>query len=123
LLITIAGVIKHNASKITVDLSAGQDLAFHFNPRFDEGGKKVIVRNSRIGKKWGGEERALQCFPFEQGQPFEMKIMCTNSEFKVAVNGTHLLEFRHRITNLRSIQFLHINNDLTLSKVQMETLP
>ncbi|XP_037343209.1 galectin-3b [Pungitius pungitius] len=124
LLITIVGTIKPNADKITVDLSSGQDLAFHFNPRFNEGGKKSIVRNSCISTKWGKEERDLSgTFPFTAGQPFEMKIMCTNTEFKVAVNNSHVLSFKHRVSNLKSINRLSIYNDLTLSDVRMETLP
>ncbi|KAF1375284.1 hypothetical protein PFLUV_G00238000 [Perca fluviatilis] len=123
LLITIAGIVNPNAEKITVDMFAGQDLAFHFNPRFNEGGKKVIVRNSCIATKWGKEERDLQNFPFVQGQPFEMKILCTNKEFKVAVNNTHVLAFQHRVTNLKSINSLNIYCDLKLTNVNMETLP
>uniref|UniRef100_A0A8D0AAV9 Galectin n=1 Tax=Sander lucioperca TaxID=283035 RepID=A0A8D0AAV9_SANLU len=117
LLITIAGIVNPNAQKITVDMFAGQDLAFHFNPRFNEDGKKVIVRNSCIGTKWGREERELQNFPFVQGQPFEMKILCTNKEFKVAVNNAHVLAFQHRVTNLKSINSLNIYCDLKLSKI------
>ncbi|XP_069573169.1 galectin-3b [Brachyistius frenatus] len=123
LLITIIGTIKPNAQKITVDMGTSHDLAFHFNPRFNEDGRKVIVRNSRVGDKWGKEERELSTFPFHQGQQFEMKIMCTNREFKVAVNNSHLLEFKHRITNLQSINKLMIHYDLTLSRVHMEKLP
>ncbi|XP_054470127.1 LOW QUALITY PROTEIN: galectin-3b [Anoplopoma fimbria] len=124
LLITIVGTIKTNPDKITVDLSTHQDLAFHFNPRFNENGRKVIVRNSCLGKKWGKEERDLSGnFPFAPGQQFEMKIMCTNKEFKVAVNNHHLLTFHHRISNLRSINKLSIHNDLNLSDVRMESMP
>ncbi|XP_039979323.1 galectin-5-like isoform X2 [Xiphias gladius] len=123
LLITIAGTIKPNADKITVDLSTKNDLAFHFNPRFNESGRKVIVRNSCIGKRWGKEERDLQHFPFVPGQPFEIKILCTNREFKVAVNNSHLLVYKHRITDLRSIKTLNILYDLNLSKVKTESLP
>ncbi|RVE57651.1 hypothetical protein OJAV_G00218450 [Oryzias javanicus] len=122
MLITIVGTIKPNAERFTVELAAKSDLAFHFNPRFNERGKKVIVRNSLISKKWGKEERDLEHFPFVQGQPFEMKILCTNTEFKVAVNKSHLLEFKHRITNLRSIETLSIFHDVTLSSVNVETM-
>lgn len=59
--------------RITVDLKTANDLAFHFNPRFNEGGRRVIVRNSCIGTKWGREERELQNFPFVPGQPFEVR--------------------------------------------------
>lgn len=51
-----------------------------------------------------------------------MKILCTNTEFKVAVNNNHLLEFKHRITDLRAITTLSIYYDVTLSKVKVETL-
>jgi len=57
---------------VTVNLSTAEDLAFHFNPRFNENGHNVIVRNTCIGKKWGREERELSAFPFVPGQPFEV---------------------------------------------------
>lgn len=59
--------------RFTVELAAKSDLAFHFNARFNERSKKVIVRNSLIAKKWGKEERDLEHFPFIQGQPFEVR--------------------------------------------------
>ncbi|XP_053291218.1 galectin-3b [Pleuronectes platessa] len=122
LLITIAGTVKHNPNKFTVDLLASKDLAFHFNPRFNDYGKKVLVRNSFIGGSWGKEEREVKHFPFVPGQAFEIKIMCTNTEFKVAVNNSHLLEYKHRVRDLRSINSIGINYDLTLSKFHMETV-
>uniref|UniRef100_H2TDZ2 Galectin n=1 Tax=Takifugu rubripes TaxID=31033 RepID=H2TDZ2_TAKRU len=124
LLITITGTIKMNANKITVDMATNRsDLAFHFNPRFNECGKKVIVRNSFIGQKWGPEERQLDSpFPFVEGKPFEIKILCTNNEFRVAVNNAHLLAYQHRIRDLRSIKYIRIHNDLSLSGVKFETL-
>ncbi|XP_047201912.1 galectin-5-like [Girardinichthys multiradiatus] len=122
LLISITGTIKPNAEKITVNLSTSSDIAFHFNPRFNDYGQKVLVRNTCINKEWGKEERDVKQFPFVKGQPFEMKILCTNNEFKVAVNKSHLLEYKHRITNLSSINTLGIYYDLTLSSVVIETL-
>ncbi|XP_029973133.1 galectin-5-like [Salarias fasciatus] len=122
LLITITGTIKPNPQKFTVDLCKGRDIALHFNPRFNENGRQVIVRNTFNGGRWGQEERELQRFPFVGGQQFEMKILCTSSEYKVAVNGSHLLSYRHRITDLRSITGLGIYYDLNLTDVKMETL-
>lgn len=123
LLITIKGTIKQHADRFMVDLyTSTGDLAFHFNPRFNEDGRKVIVRNTCISNKWGKEERDLTHFPFVQGQPFEIKILCTNQAFKVAVNNAHLLEYRHRITDLRSIKRLNVFNDVTLSSVNVENL-
>lgn len=52
----------------------------------------------------------------------QMKILCTNSEFKVAVNNSHLLGYQHRIRDLGSIRSISIYNDLSLSAVRFETL-
>lgn len=51
-----------------------------------------------------------------------MKIMCTNSEFKVAVNSSHILEFKHRIRDIHSIKHLGIYNDVTLTSVEIDKL-
>lgn len=57
-----------------MDMSTdGGDVAFHFNPRFNDGGRQAIVRNSFINQKWGPEERQLESFPFAPGQPFEVR--------------------------------------------------
>lgn len=57
-----------------MDLSTDRsDVAFHFNPRFNDNGEKVIVRNSFIDQKWGPEERHLDSFPFAPGEPFEVR--------------------------------------------------
>lgn len=65
--------------------TAANDLAFHFNPRFNESGKKVIVRNSRINNKWGKEERDLGHFPFTQGQPFEVKYFIYTTKYIIYI--------------------------------------
>lgn len=60
--------------RITVDLTTDRsDIAFHFNPRFNENGNKVIVRNSCVNQTWGAEERQLDTFPFVPGMPFEVR--------------------------------------------------
>lgn len=52
----------------------GNDIALHINPRFNEGGKQILVRNHRQGERWGKEERTIQGpFPFAPGQPFEVR--------------------------------------------------
>ncbi|KAG7467868.1 hypothetical protein MATL_G00136750, partial [Megalops atlanticus] len=124
LLITINGQVKANAKMFTVDFLRGNDIALHINPRFNEGGKQVIVRNHKVGERWGKEERDIQShFPFIQGQPFEMKILCTYNEFRVAVNNIQVLEFKHRVRELNQINQVSIDNDITLSSVNVDTLP
>ncbi|XP_046883424.1 galectin-3b [Hypomesus transpacificus] len=123
LLLTINGRINPNAKMFTVNLTRGNDIAMHLNPRFDDKGKKTIVRNSLIANNWGKEEREHKQFPFVQGQSFELKILCTASEFRVAVNKVHLFEFKHRMRDLQAINHLGIYNDVTLSSVLIERLP
>lgn len=123
MLITITGTIKPNAKMLTVNLAKGKDIALHLNARFDEHGSKVFVRNTMIANKWGQEERHVTVFPFSQGQPFEMKILCTASEYRVAVNKAHVLEYKHRVHDLHHITGLGIYNDVTLSNVLIERLP
>ena len=62
-----------------MDICKAGDIAFHFNPRFDEDHKKVIVCNSCIGNKWGREERSSN-FPFVPGQPFEVRSLIYTTE-------------------------------------------
>uniref|UniRef100_A0A8C6T515 Galectin n=1 Tax=Neogobius melanostomus TaxID=47308 RepID=A0A8C6T515_9GOBI len=112
--ITIRGTVKPNAKFFNIDFCAASDIAFHFNPRFNEEGKKVIVRNSMIGKMWGKEERDGP-FPFIPGQNFDIKIEVTRSGFQITVNGSRLSEFRHRNLNPRDIKQVNVCNDITLS--------
>ncbi|CAL8234356.1 unnamed protein product [Boreogadus saida] len=52
-----------------------------------------------------------------------MKVLCTSTAYRVAVNGAHLLEFGHRVKDLRSINLLSIYNDVTLTSVLVDRLP
>lgn len=59
------------------------DIAFHFNPRFEEGG--YVVCNTKQNGSWGPEERKMQ-MPFQRGSPFELCFLVQSSEFKVSRN-------------------------------------
>ncbi|XP_015250075.1 PREDICTED: galectin-3-like isoform X1 [Cyprinodon variegatus] len=124
MMMTILGHIKPNAKMFTVNFLRGNDIALHINPRFDEGGKQVVVRNSKVGDRWGPEERDLKGpFPFAAGSPFEMKILCTPETFRVAVNNIPQFEFRHRVRELNQIARINILHDVVLTYVNVETLP
>ncbi|KAM9704068.1 uncharacterized protein ACNS7B_002528 isoform 2-T2 [Menidia menidia] len=72
MMMTIMANVKPNAKTFTVNFLRGNDIAFHINPRFSEGGKQVVVRNHKLGERWGAEERDLKGpFPFALGSPFE----------------------------------------------------
>lgn len=48
-----------------------------------------------------------------------MLILCQPHQFKVAVNGSHLFDFRHRVQDLSSIDQLEIMGDLELCDVKL----
>uniref|UniRef100_A0A670YXE8 Galectin n=1 Tax=Pseudonaja textilis TaxID=8673 RepID=A0A670YXE8_PSETE len=99
-----------------INLKAGNNTAFHLNPRFDE---NTIVRNSNLNMCWGSEERHLPCgMPLMRGQPFTIWIQCEAHCFKVAVNGLHQFEYNHRIHNLLQINLLEVDGDITLANIQ-----
>ncbi|XP_043373641.1 galectin-3 isoform X1 [Dermochelys coriacea] len=117
LLITIVGTVNPNPSRFSLDFKKGHDIAFHFNPRFNEENRQVIVCNSMIQNNWGKEERSSPRFPFEAGKPFKIHILCEIDHFKVAVNDAHLLQFSYRMKNLNEITKLSIAGDISLTSV------
>lgn len=49
---------------------------------------------------------------------FQMIIYCDVREFKVAVNGVHSLEYKHRFKELSNIDTLEIDGDIHLLEVR-----
>lgn len=74
--------------------SSDNDIAFHFNPRFEEGG--YVVCNTKQHGCWGPEERKMQ-MPFQRGNPFELCFLVQSSAFKVMVNGSLFMQYTHRV--------------------------
>ncbi|XP_016316901.1 galectin-8-like [Sinocyclocheilus anshuiensis] len=79
----------------------------------------MLIRNSLLCQSWGPEERELQYFPFSAGNYFEMIILCQLPQFRIGVNGSHLLDYRHRVQDLSSIDQLEILGDVELQNVQL----
>ncbi|NXF37511.1 LEG3 protein, partial [Nyctibius bracteatus] len=117
LLITITGTVNPNPNRFSLDFKRGNDIAFHFNPRFKEDNRKVIVCNSMFQNNWGKEERTAPRFPFEAGKPFKLQILCEADHFKVAVDDAHLLQYSFREKKLNEITKLCIAGDITLTSV------
>ncbi|XP_020927639.1 galectin-8 isoform X1 [Sus scrofa] len=118
--IVIKGEVNTNAKGFNVDLLSGKskDIALHLNPRLNV---KAFVRNSFLQESWGEEERNITCFPFSPGMYFEMIIYCDVREFKVAINGVHSLEYKHRFRELSNIDTLEIDGDIHLLECWLST--
>ncbi|KAM6174488.1 galectin-9 isoform 3-T3 [Erethizon dorsatum] len=114
--ITVSGVILPNAKRFNINLRCGSDIAFHLNPRLDE---NTVVRNTQIQGRWGSEERRLPVtMPFRQGQSFLVAIICEGHCYRVTLDGQHLLEYAHRLKDLRAINHLEVAGDIQLTHVQ-----
>ncbi|XP_062966654.1 galectin-9 isoform X2 [Cynocephalus volans] len=96
--ITVSGIVLNSsATRFAVNLQtdfSGNDIAFHFNPRFEEGG--YVVCNTKQKRVWGPEERKMQ-MPFEKGKPFKLCFLVQSSNFKVTVNDIFFVQYFHRI--------------------------
>ncbi|XP_075692142.1 galectin-4-like [Rhinoderma darwinii] len=110
--VTIQGQAHSHAKRFAVNfICYNNDIAFHFNPRFDEG--NVIVCNTMQKKSWGSEERKPN-MPFQRNNHFDIAILVAGHAFQVTVNGQFLLEYRHRVA-YQNIQSLQVTGDLNLS--------
>ncbi|CAH0698386.1 unnamed protein product [Spodoptera exigua] len=90
----------------------GEDIAFHFNPRFTQ---NCVVRNHYDCSKWGVEEIS-DSLPMKSGDCFEALIYCYYNFFKVEVNGKFVCEFTHRIP-YRKITHILVDGDVTVEEI------
>ncbi|XP_030643012.1 galectin-8 [Chanos chanos] len=116
--ITIKGNVSSFPHSFTINLRCSQsdNIALHLNARIKS---STFIRNSFLGQSWGPEENELSHFPFSPGQYFEMIILCQSHQLKVAVNGSHILDYRHRVQDLSSIDQLEIMGDLELQDLKL----
>ncbi|XP_072635473.1 galectin-9 isoform X1 [Canis lupus baileyi] len=118
--ITINGTILYcNGTRFAVNFHSGHsdsDIAFHFNPRFEEGG--YVVCNTKQKGSWGSEERKMQ-MPFQMGNPFELCFMVNSCDFKVTVNGSHFTQYSHRVP-FHYVDTLSITGAVQLSYISFQ---
>jgi hypothetical protein len=86
--IFVRGFIAPGAKRFELNLlqgyNDGDDIAFHFNPRFDS---RQIVKNHRRNGQWGQEEN--QPFPSHMplipGAPVDLQIACHHDKYTVRI--------------------------------------
>lgn len=92
------------------------DIALHLSPVFNPPPR--VVRNSLAYLEWGAEE-SHGGFPFAPGQPFEIVILVQPDMYKIAINGMHFGEFRHRVSPSQ-VNHLAIDGDVTIQGIIFE---
>ncbi|KAJ1071580.1 PREDICTED: galectin-9 isoform X1 [Capra hircus] len=120
--ITIIGtVLPSGGNRFAVNLQTGyndHDIAFHFNPRFEEGG--YVVCNTKQRGSWGPEERKMQ-MPFQRGGSFELCFQVQSSEFRVIVNRNLFMQYAHRVPFHR-VDAICITGVVQLSSISFQNI-
>lgn len=116
--ITVKGRTLPHAQSLCLNLRVAgcSSIALHLNPRLKQ---QVFVRNSLLFECWGPEETETKDFPFAPDQYFEMILLCEASQFRVAVNGKHQFDYKHRVQDLSRVCLLELSGDLRLEEVEL----
>ncbi|KAJ9577665.1 hypothetical protein L9F63_005745 [Diploptera punctata] len=117
--VEVQGKVLSHATRFSLNLVCGSsptaDIAFHFNPRFDQ---NYVARNSRFSGRWGHEESSSPLKnPFHRGKKFNLTILAAEEEFMIAVNGFHFCSYAYRTMRLK-IQAVQINGDVTITSLE-----
>ncbi|XP_071770866.1 lectin, galactoside-binding, soluble, 2b [Centroberyx gerrardi] len=81
------------------------NIALHFNPRFDSGGDtNTIVCNSCSGGDWGGEHREGN-FPFMRGEECKFYINFNNEQFYIKLPDGCMMDFPNRLGDVKYKHF------------------
>ncbi|CAJ0918452.1 unnamed protein product [Ranitomeya imitator] len=120
IVVVISGHVLPEAQRFSMNFQCGStdndDIAFHFNPRFDEG---LVVCNTRESNNWGKREVKAEV-PFHRGQPFEIQILITSSEYKVSVSGRHFMGYSHKIA-LHRVKAVILMGGIKLTKIDIQS--
>ncbi|XP_006891133.1 PREDICTED: galectin-9 [Elephantulus edwardii] len=118
--ITVNGTVIYSpGGRFAVNFQTGfndHDIAFHFNPRFEQNG--YVVCNTKQNGSWGPEERKMQ-MPFQMGQYFQISFLVQSSYFQVTVNGSHFMQYAHRVPFHR-VDTISITGSVQISSIEFQ---
>ncbi|CAF0793994.1 unnamed protein product [Adineta ricciae] len=117
--IFVRGFIPANAQRFELNLLQGyndsDDIAFHFNPRFDT---RQIVKNHRQHGQWGHEEN--QSFPpytpLMPGMQIDLQITCNPDRYTIYMNNNMIAEYFHKITP-GSVMAIQYKGDISVTSI------
>ncbi|XP_066494936.1 galectin-5-like [Tiliqua scincoides] len=113
-MILIKARVASSAKRFSIDLTCSNgDIAFHFNPRFDES-PPLVVCNTWTYMWWKAERTSR--LPFRKGESFEMTITVRSAYYVVSVNGKHFLRYEHRLP-YHTVKKLEFRGDISVEEV------
>ncbi|XP_008433331.1 lectin, galactoside-binding, soluble, 2b [Poecilia reticulata] len=114
--------VKPNDDCASFALNIGHDpenIAMHFNPRFDAGGdQNTIVCNSRSGGSWGEEERDMN-FPFVRGEECKFYINFNMEQFYVKLPDGSMMNFPNRLGDVK-YKFFDVSGDARIVGMKIQ---
>ncbi|XP_023685762.1 grifin [Paramormyrops kingsleyae] len=113
--VILKGKPPSDASKFEINFKCGDEIAFHFNPRFAE---SQIVCNSFMSSRWGQEEHC-STFPFEKEEAFQIEIYSDNESFHVYIDEVKIMQYKHRVEDLKTITKVQVANDVNISSLMI----
>ncbi|XP_047434276.1 lectin, galactoside-binding, soluble, 2b [Mugil cephalus] len=95
-----------------------ENIAMHFNPRFDYGGdSNTIVFNSMSGGSWMDEHREGH-FPFSRGEECKFYINFNNEQFYIKLPDGHMINFPNRLGEVK-YKYFAVNGDARIVGIKI----
>ncbi|XP_039918344.1 galectin-2 isoform X1 [Hirundo rustica] len=111
----VKGKISADALGFSINLgSSSRDLAFHFNPRFNE---SVIVCNSKYSDSWQTEQRDCH-LPFFRGCTVKFFIEMLSDRFRVKLPDGYEVYFPNR-HGYHKINYISIAGGLKMISLKL----
>uniref|UniRef100_A0A8C7Y4Y2 Galectin n=1 Tax=Oryzias sinensis TaxID=183150 RepID=A0A8C7Y4Y2_9TELE len=95
------------------------NIALHFNPRFDSGSDvNTIVCNSKSGGSWGEEQREGH-FPFARGEESKFYINFTMDQFYIKLPDGRMMDFPNRLGDVK-YDYFEVKGDAVFHGVKIK---
>ncbi|XP_034544134.1 lectin, galactoside-binding, soluble, 2b isoform X2 [Notolabrus celidotus] len=114
--------VKPSEDCSTFSINVGHDadnIAMHFNPRFDSGGdSSVIVFNSKSGGSWGDEQRDDH-FPFVRGEECKFYLNLSMESFYIKLPDGTMVDFPNRLGDIK-YKYFSIGGDARIVGIKIK---
>ncbi|XP_076021148.1 uncharacterized protein LOC143012005 [Genypterus blacodes] len=114
----VKGFILHDADRFQIDLGYdADDLALHFNPRFNDDDGAVLVCNSKTAGCWGDEQRETHN-PLQRDTEVKIVMKLAGELFEVELPGGQEVQFPNRV-DINVINYIRIRGDFKLTSFKI----